>query len=62
MVFSTAFGTAVLGLLIDNGVTIDNIAFIAGLYIVTALLFLILFIKQLDTVKIKIKLDWFMFI
>ena len=34
MVFSTAFGTAVFGLLIDNGFTIENIAFVGGAYIV----------------------------
>ena len=52
MVFSTAFGTAVFGLLIDNGFTIENIAFIAGLYIVISLLLLILFNKSLEPVKI----------
>ena len=34
MVFSTAFGTAVFGLLIDNDFSIVNIAFIAAIYIV----------------------------
>ena len=33
MVFSTAFGTAFFGLLIDNGLTIENIAFIGAIYI-----------------------------
>ena len=33
MVFSTAFGTAVFGLMIDNGFSIENIAFISGLYL-----------------------------
>jgi len=33
MVFSTAFGTAVFGLLIDNGFTIENIAFTGAIYI-----------------------------
>ena len=34
MVFSTAFGTAVFGILIDNGYSIENIALVSGLYIV----------------------------
>ena len=34
MVLSTAFGTAVFGLLIDNGFSIENIATIGAIYIV----------------------------
>ena len=33
MVFSTAFGTAIFGLLIDYDFSIENIALISGLYI-----------------------------
>ena len=33
MVFSTAFGTAVFGYLIDIGLTIKNIAFVGAAYI-----------------------------
>jgi predicted MFS family arabinose efflux permease len=38
MVFSTAFGTAVFGFLIDNEFTIENIAFLGGAYIVISLI------------------------
>ena len=33
MVFATAFGTALFGILIDKGFTIENIAFISAIYI-----------------------------
>ena len=52
MVFSTAFGTAVFGILIDNGFTIENIALVGGVYIVMSLILLILFIKTIEPVKI----------
>ena len=52
MVFSTAFGTAVFGTLIDNGYAIEHIAFICGAYIVLSLSLLILFRKTLKPVKI----------
>ena len=42
MVFSTAFGTAVFGLLIDNGFTIENIALTAAFYILISLFLLVL--------------------
>ena len=41
MVFSTAFGTALFGILIDNGFTIEFIALISILYVGFALLALI---------------------
>ena len=41
MVFSTAFGTAVFGLMIDKGFSIENIAFVSGIYIVFSLVLLI---------------------
>jgi len=53
MVFSTAFGTAVFGLLIDNGFTIENIALIAGMYIVISLILLIMIRKTLEPIKLK---------
>ena len=53
MVFSTAFGTAVFGLLIDNGFTIENIAFISGVYIVISLVLLIMIRKTLEPIKLK---------
>ena len=52
MVFSTAFGTAVFGFLIDYGFTIENIAFIGGVYIIVSLFLLIVFRKNLEPVKL----------
>ncbi len=52
MVFSTAFGTAIFGLLIDKGFSIESIAFVSGTYIVVVLLLLILFKKKLEPVKL----------
>jgi len=53
MVFSTAFGTAVFGLLIDKGFSIENIASIGGLYILVSLALLIMFKKTIEPVKIS---------
>ena len=53
MVFSTAFGTAVFGFLIDKGFTIENIALVGGTYIVMSLLLLIFFRKTIEPVKIS---------
>jgi predicted MFS family arabinose efflux permease len=53
MVFSTAFGTAVFGLLIDMGYSIENIALISGAYIVISLALLLLIRKNLEPLKIK---------
>ena len=53
MVFSTAFGTALFGLLIDSGNSIENIAFIAGAYIVFSLALLLIFRKDLEPITIK---------
>jgi predicted MFS family arabinose efflux permease len=52
MVFATAFGTAVFGLLIDRGFTIENVAFICVVYIIISLSLLISFRKSLEPVKI----------
>ena len=41
MVFSTAFGTALFGALIDRGYDIENIALIAGIYIIVSLVLLV---------------------
>ena len=38
MVFSTAFGTAIFGLLIDNGFSVKEIAIILGIYILTSII------------------------
>jgi MFS family permease len=48
MVFSTAFGTAIFGLLIDRGLTIENIALIALIYILISLSLLIIFRRSLE--------------
>ena len=53
MVFSTAFGTAFFGLLIDSGYTIENIAFIAGIYINISLSLLISIRKTLEPIKLR---------
>ena len=52
MVFATAFGTAIFGVLIDRGFTIENIAFICGVYIIASLALLILFKNTLEPIKI----------
>ena len=52
MVFATAFGTAVFGVLIDRGFTIENIAFICIAYIIASLTLLILFRKTLEPTNI----------
>jgi predicted MFS family arabinose efflux permease len=52
MVFSTAFGTAVFGLLIDNGFTIENVAFVGGVYILISLALLVIFRKTIEPVKL----------
>tara|TARA_A100001011_G_scaffold200893_1_gene209172 strand:+ start:635 stop:1849 length:1215 start_codon:yes stop_codon:yes gene_type:complete len=53
MVFSTAFGTAIFGLLIDNGFSIENIASIGAIYIVFSLVLLIIIRNSLEPVSIK---------
>jgi len=52
MVFSTAFGTAVFGLLIDNGFTIENIALTAAIYILLSLFLLIFIRKKVEPVRL----------
>ena len=52
MVFSTAFGTAVFGLLIDQGFTIENIAFVGAVYIVISLALLIVFRKTIEPIRL----------
>ena len=53
MVFSTAFGTAVFGILIDYGFSIENIALISGIYIVISISLLLLIRKTLEPIKIE---------
>ena len=53
MVFSTAFGTAIFGILIDNGFTIENIAFVGGTYIILSLTLLALFRKRIEPTRLS---------
>ncbi len=53
MVFSTAFGTAVFGILIDSGYDIKNIALIAGIYIIVSLALLVSIRSTLEPVIFK---------
>jgi len=53
MVFSTAFGTAVFGLIIDLGYSIEVIAFISSMYIIVANILIIIFKSQIKPVLIK---------
>ena len=52
IVFSTSFGTAIFGLLIYNGFSIENIAFVGGAYIVISLALLVIFRKTIEPVKL----------
>ena len=52
MVFSTAFGTAVFGLLIDKGFTIENIAFFGATYVIISLALLIIIRKTIEPVRL----------
>jgi len=51
MVFSTAFGTALFGLLIDNGYTIDHIALISIIYISLSLSLLLMIKRSVEPVN-----------
>ena len=53
MVFSTAFGTALFGALIDRGYDIENIALIAGIYIIVSLVLLVSIRSKLEPVILK---------
>ena len=53
MVFSTAFGTALFGFLIDNGYKIEEIAFISAIYISLSLILLFLIRGKLNPIKIN---------
>ena len=48
MVFSTAFGTALFGVLIDNGFTIEQIALVSGSYIFFSIILLYLVKSKLN--------------
>ena len=53
MVFSTAFGTAVFGFLIDQGLTIESIAFLGAVYVVISLGLLILIRKTIEPLRLS---------
>ncbi len=48
MVFATAFGTALFGVLIDIGLTIENIAVVSGVYIFSSIILLYLVKNKLN--------------
>ena len=48
MVFSTAFGTALFGILIDNGLSIEQIAIVSGVYILCSIILLYLVRNKLN--------------
>ena len=52
MVFSTAFGTALFGILIDHGFSIKGIAQISAAYIVVSLVLLLIFRKKLKPIHL----------
>ena len=52
MVFATAFGTAVFGILIDYGFSIERIAFVSGTYIIISWILLIIFRHTLEPEKL----------
>jgi len=53
MVFATAFGTAIFGMIIDLGYSIELIAIISSAYIITANILVIIFKRQIVPVLIK---------
>jgi len=53
MVFSTAFGTAVFGAIIDFGYSIEFIAMLSFLYIITANILIIIFKGKIEPVLVK---------
>jgi MFS family permease len=52
MVFATAFGTALFGILIDIGFTVEDIAIVSGIYIFISLISLFLVRKKLNPIII----------
>ena len=51
MVFATAFGTALFGVLIDRGFSIEQIAIISSIYISISLFLLFLIRNKLNPIK-----------
>ena len=52
MVFATAFGTALFGILIDYGFTIEKIAVVSGIYILLSIVLLFFIRKKLNPINI----------
>ena len=55
MVFATAFGTALFGILIDRGFSIEQISLLSGAYISISIISLFFIRKSLNPIKIT----WF---
>ena len=53
MVFSTAFGTAIFGIMIDRGLSIEDIALTGAAYIMVSLSLLIIFRKSLEPIILR---------
>ena len=53
MVFSTAFGTAIFGLIIDFGYSIEIIAIVSSIYIIVANILIITFKRKIEPVLVK---------
>ena len=53
MVFATAFGTALFGILIDYGFSIERIAFVSGAYVIISWILLIIFRHTLEPVRLS---------
>ena len=52
MVFATAFGTALFGVLIDYGFSIEKIAVVSGIYIIVSIVLLFFIRKKLNPINI----------
>ncbi|MBM3630697.1 MAG: MFS transporter [Alphaproteobacteria bacterium] len=48
MVFSTAFGTALFGVFIDKGLTIEQVSIVSGIYVLSTIALLFLIKSKLD--------------
>ena len=53
MVFSTAFGTAVFGYLIDKGLTIETISLISGIYIISAFIMMLIIKEKINPIRLE---------
>ena len=51
MVFATAFGTALFGVLIDYGFSIEKIAVVSGIYIIVSIVLLFFIRKKLNPIN-----------